>query len=503
MNNILIDKINRKYLTLATLALSLFHLVANGQTETKPERLKDYLKKEKGKYGVWSTHNKNWEIAPEYDKITGVAFTPKEYDQENHVCYKFWKEGTFDLVRRAESKKDRYLMTHTIVIKDINDFTLPFITVDCNYIYYKKNGRWGWAAAEITKLESGFYNSHENIVVDPVSDNPPVLLKAYKPESSSLHEDPVLIIDSAGLKGLYTFSGTRLVSPGPFKNFKEGSYFYITEGNNGLLGYSINGKNVEPLYKDFATKTYGSDKMKKEYVVCYLPDGSFDLRDGTKLLSTAERAELEKIENRKKEEADLINKGLVQLTTSLFSINVYSNWKPYCTVNGNSITIGLNNNTQSVLGNGPLSWVNKEKKKLYGNFSINCETLETTFETLKSDLVDYYARAKATRWDSNKSSYTNPSTVEISKAKTSITPIIEEVTTQSGQKGKTVFYIAEVPGLGNKLNYKLVVPDLSDNKKIKIYTIEFGGESDPSVIMESKDFKAWQDYFKTVLLSVK
>lgn len=466
----------------STLLLPLFffmHHVAFAQKDIALDYIKDNLKKEKGKYGVYNKTTKKWDIEAEYDKATGVEFSNEKV---NHLFFKFWIGNKFDLGIRIDPYKN-FGQAYKIIIKDITDVAVLEPFDDYYYsLSFKRDGKWGCLLSPYKEVSANY-------------DNPPTKIRNQYNE--------YLIVDSAGLKGLYSYIDRMVIPPGNYEGFELGSQFITITGKNGLKGYSLYSEKgtVEPSYVSLKDTVIRIDKKESHFIACLLQNGDYEFRQGTKLI---DKAVLEKSTEDEKEEQSLSKQGLAKITTSLFSINVYQNWQPYCHVSSSgNITISMNDQTQLVLGNGPASWVNKEKKNLYGDFSITCETLEATFETIKSETIEYYGMAAATHWDNSKNDYTNPTPAEIAKAKTTVKPIIENVTTQTGQSGKTLFYMAPVPMEGDKLMYKLIVQDPSQSGKVKVYSIEFSGEADSSVSMEPSEFKSWQDYFKQILLSVR
>lgn len=278
-------------------AFLIFGLSAYALTDVKPERIKKYIKKEKGLYGLWDADNKKWFFEPAYSKITGIAITEKEWDMENRIFFKLWKGETFDLLRVTE--KD-YKDVFEIWIRDVSEIRKPDLEFKYsekdwfNFIYYQKQGKWGWFADKVEVLENGFFRDKENVVIDAKFDSPPIVTSFGKSQFyTTAYNNYILQVDSLANVGLYSLAGYSLVKPGPFSNFKlpesvdyKKEIFISFESVDGKFGYSLNGRTVGPLYSAIPQR-----KTKYYYVApyelyeCVLPSGEREWRKGADLLS--------------------------------------------------------------------------------------------------------------------------------------------------------------------------------------------------------------------------
>lgn len=293
--------------------LLVFSLTVYSQKDSEPDRIKKYIKKEKGKLGLWDKTEKTWLIQPQYTKITGVAFTTNDWDMENRILFKLWKENEFDLLRVTEKNyKDEF----EIWLRDISDIKKPDIefkysTKDWyNFIFYKKNSKWGWFSKKLEVLRGGYYKNEENILFPPSFDTPPAVTDfAIKTFYESSFNNYILQTDSVGNIGLHSLAGFTLVKPGPYKGFKEPEsidyakeIFIITENTNGLIGYVLNGVSVTPAYTSI--KKEKNHLLNLEYYVCSLPNGREDLRNKTTLFTKEDILAMENAEKQKRIDAE-------------------------------------------------------------------------------------------------------------------------------------------------------------------------------------------------------
>lgn len=276
------------------------------QTDIEPSYLidKKYLKKEKGKYGLYNKAENKWIIEPLYDKITSISFTPKQYDFEmgdggktvyfNLMFYKLWKGNTFDLLYVSDDKKNIYNKNFELWVNDVTEIIFPafkpaaaslYNTKDLvNFIYYKKNGKWGWFANE-------FFIA-ENILHAPVFDKPPVARLVCENDFHDYFNNYVIETDTAGLTALYTLKNNLLVPPGKYKNIIiKASDYIITENENGLKGYN----RVAPQFKSVERTVFKSYVTITHFLVT-MPDNTRRvLKEDGKILSDEEVLQESKI----------------------------------------------------------------------------------------------------------------------------------------------------------------------------------------------------------------
>jgi len=199
--------------------------------------------------------------------------------------------------------------------------------------------------------------------------------------------------------------------------------------------------------------------------------------------------------------------GMAEISTSAYKLSIYSNWMPFQQTHGASlVSIDASlKNSPAIFANGPKTWLNSEsgkviKKGISGSMRIEFEDRTSTFEKEKGNLISYFAREKAIRWDNAKSTYTTPTEAEITKAKPLIKILEEPVTMNDGRKGRSLFYCADVPQLGIMLNYIIILPHLKNKDEISYYQLYLGGE--PNASIKPENFKEWNDYFKKVFLTI-
>lgn len=339
------------------LLFSLFFMLnsfAYAQKDTEPARIDNLIKKQKGKYGLWSKELKKWYIEPEYSKITGIAFTDKAYETENRTFFKLWRENTFDLLQVTSNTKT-YMDDYKIWIKDISGVLFPAYNAPAgavydhkdftNFIYYNKNGKWGWYANK--------FFSRENITMPPGFDNPPVAKYAFK---ISFHEDYnnyILETDSAGFKGLYTLLGNQLLKPAQNLNYQVQSPDYIiTKDEKGLLGFNM----VPPQYAriDRIQSTYYTNHWLYLFT---LPDGTKGVRTDESVLTNEDILKEAKVNKAFFEYARLSASAKTVLGNMLIELKEDNT--------GTIKKIG-----DSVVNIGFSSYVNKESYKTY-TFEIN------------------------------------------------------------------------------------------------------------------------------------
>ncbi|MGE3824752.1 MAG: hypothetical protein AB7G44_11035, partial [Bacteroidia bacterium] len=273
-----------KRLFILLFSISGFTINLFSQTDVEPTYLseKKYLKKQKGKYGLYDKAEKKWITEPVYDKITSVAFSPKLYDYEmgdgsrtvyyNLMFYKLWKGDIFDLLYVSDDKKNIYKKNFELWVTDISEVVFPafkpaagspYISKDfVNFIYYKKNGKWGWFVNE--------YYYGENILHAPVFDNIPVARYSYFNSFHEYFHDYIVATDSAGITALYTLRNNQLILPGNYKNIVINDQgFIITENENGLKGYN----RVAPQFKSVERTVFKSYVDRVHFLVI-LPDNT-------------------------------------------------------------------------------------------------------------------------------------------------------------------------------------------------------------------------------------
>jgi hypothetical protein len=327
-------------ITLFSFAICLF-----SQTESEPIRIEKYIKKEKGKYGLWNKDEKKWIISPNYIKITGIVFKINTYRNVDGVFFKLINNNnTYDLLRvNSVNFKNEF----EIWIKNISEIKLPELKDDfssrdwLNFIYYKQEGKWGWFAKKVSVLRWHNFSEETNILYPANFDNPPLLTKYGNRHFYDISfNNHILKVDSANLTGLYSLDGTMLVKPGKYSNFElpesidyKEEIYIVLEGENQLKGYSINGVVVSPAYTSIK-KVRSQILFNLDYYDCILPNGEHELRQKTVLF---EKSYLEKLENdeikrrdesilaakkRKEEEAKKEVEGVIQNSVQLSPFDV-------------------------------------------------------------------------------------------------------------------------------------------------------------------------------------
>jgi hypothetical protein len=290
----------------------------SAQTDVEPKRIKESIKKEKGKYGIWNKTEKKWEVPAEYLKITGVAFSDKEYEVGNRTFFKLWKENTFDLLRVTEKN---YKNVYDIWLKDITAFQLPdkkfeYTSNDWyNFIFYKQNEKWGWFVKRVQVLRRNNFQIEENFKYVAKFDSPPVVTSYGNGYFYSISENNhILQVSAANLTGLYSLAGFELIPPGPYTGFVVPEHldfskeiFIITEGGNQLKGYSLNGAIVPPAYTTIK-KTKSDVLANYEYYDCTLPGGEHEFRIGTGIISKESIETLENAERKRLADAAIAYK---------------------------------------------------------------------------------------------------------------------------------------------------------------------------------------------------
>ena len=279
------------------LMLLQFFSNTNAQSDSEPTKIKDFIKKDKGKYGIWIKDNKEFVIAPEYDKITGVSFTKNATDEINHCFYKCRKGETFDLLFYNEKKKSP--TNFYIIVKNINEFSIPPFLVETNkYGFYRKADKWGWFLTADELKKDGKKVLVENHLQPATFDSEPQILPSHADDFSKVYDKFLVNADSAGMIGLYTLTGQPLIKHGPFFRFKcvenKGINYIEITGQNKMKGYAINNQIVPPQYEFFVLETMNLFPAgSKVLFQCYTPSREVELRDGVKLLSKEEVAALE------------------------------------------------------------------------------------------------------------------------------------------------------------------------------------------------------------------
>lgn len=298
--------------------LMLLSLAGYSQTDTEPKRIKKYIKKEKGKYGLYDNGEKQWLIPPEYDKITGIAFSEEDYEIENNIFYKLWKGNTFDLLRKTENI-NTFKYEFEIWVRDITAIQRPDIKAIreekysskdyYNFMFYEKNGKWGWFVKELSYSK--------NILQDAIFTQVPTITNLGQVYEGA-YNNYVLQVSVENNIGLHTLASYPLVKPGPYKGFKSLETFNFWHniykkdtvvtivGENNLLGYALNGVSVDPAYTSFNRKR--SPLLNLEYFVCTLPNGAEELRNGTVLFTKEELQAMENAENKRRLDFDIAYK---------------------------------------------------------------------------------------------------------------------------------------------------------------------------------------------------
>jgi hypothetical protein len=212
----------------------------------------------------------------------------------NLMFYKLWKGNTFDLLCVSDDKKDIYKKNFEMWVNDVSEVVFPafkptpgslYNTKDLvNFIYYKKNGKWGWFVNE--------YYFGENILHAPVFNNIPVARYSYFNSFHEYFHDYIVATDSAGITALYTLRNNQLILPGNYKNIVINDQdFIITENENGLKGYN----RIPPQFKSVERTIFKSYVNITHFLVT-LPDNTRRvMKEDGKILSDQEILQESKI----------------------------------------------------------------------------------------------------------------------------------------------------------------------------------------------------------------
>ncbi len=275
------------------IAIALAATAAQAQTDGEPASdIKMSLKKKKGKIGLLKGYNDMiWWIEPEYDKVTGMYFSPNS----ELIYSKFWKGNTFDIVKwdKEYYKKDNKPQ-FVVLAKNVTEI-IAFPENSRNIFFaYKSGDKWGCS------FYGSLYGTFYDTDIPPVYSAPPVRLFWDKEYRASFY----LIVQSGNLSGLLTMSGKAIIEPGEYSDFKlEGQksernlygttpdYKFIEiTGKNKLKGYAIPGSILPPVLPQYVsievvTKGYN-------YFICTLPDGKTDIRKNEDIMTEKEIAGL-------------------------------------------------------------------------------------------------------------------------------------------------------------------------------------------------------------------
>lgn len=246
----------------------------SGKEKFKPYLEYHQLKKEKGKYGVWSKIESKWVAEPIYDSVTPVLFYDSIWGvKQNLSMNKFWQNGKFDLLinYRYDDPKDFSISTFKkqvyevkTAIKGIDDF----IVVDKNKselrynivfsIAYKRNNKWGWYA----RLNRG--RKYNDYLGEASFDDIPLITE------STVHGI------SSGMHCLYTLENKELAPCGSFVKKYDTMNLTILENAAGLKGFIGLDQVVLPRYASIEEQNYATSYRIEYLYKCFYPDGTMD-----------------------------------------------------------------------------------------------------------------------------------------------------------------------------------------------------------------------------------
>lgn len=292
---------------------------AMAQTDNEPERIKKYFKKEKGKYGLWDKTQKKWHVTPEYDKITGIALSTKNYDVQNRIFFKLWKGQTFDLVRLTVNTSN-YSDEFEIWVRDVDEIRPSNMYFESssanwyNFVFFRQGSKWGWFSDKLDVLRNGRYAKEENVLFNPRFTTVPIVTTYCSKQFYSISPNNYIIqAGDAQNTGLYSLAGYEVVEPGPYKGFQMPEsidygkdIFITTESKDGLYGYCLNGKTVPAAYKEIRKER--NYVLNLDYYDCVFPDGAHELRKGTEPIAKSEIQAMEDALKTQRAEAEMVQK---------------------------------------------------------------------------------------------------------------------------------------------------------------------------------------------------
>lgn len=271
----------------------------SAQTDTEPTTIKQFIKKEKGKVGI--KDGKTWLVPAKYDKITGIQFGNFEDKSINFYYYKCWIGDKFDILYSNQPETPTSLKIILVDVSSLAYWNFYLHSkkgkVDQEFIYYQKEDKWGWfiRRAEITKVMKKYYV--ENFIQDARFDKTPELQVLSTPDYSE-YNNVNFLVDSAGLKGLFSYDGKQLFKFGTYSRFKWDDQLktIVITGDKDLKGYVFKGEIVEPQYSSIAK----SKNIMADFE-CTTPDGKIEYRIGAKLASNENVASGQRYDKFKKE----------------------------------------------------------------------------------------------------------------------------------------------------------------------------------------------------------
>ena len=337
------------------------------QKEFKPNIGNYYgeqIKKENGKVGLWSKSSKKWMILPEYDEILPVVLSEGNRSVQNFYFNKFVRKGSFDVVQKIPRKTDAYSgrfdymeYQYEVVLREVEDF----VPVN-NYVFYKKNGKWGWLSRSFNSQKKEFDEKSSEVYLQaPVFDDIPLFTniastyyaRGHTPDFLLSHYKInvfMLMADSAGNTGLYDCLGKTIIPPGEYSGFSRINGLVVVEGKNGLIGYVHGDRIIDPKYNHiskqqfkYAEGTYRYHPIEYSLLSCRLPSGEINIREGAELRSPDYITQIEKeIEDAKVKEkeieklavAESAEKAKIELKGL---INYYSGFTFFAGANGMGI----------------------------------------------------------------------------------------------------------------------------------------------------------------------
>jgi hypothetical protein len=184
-----------------------------------------------------------------------------------------------------------------------------------------------------------------------------------------------------------------------------------------------------------------------------------------------------------------------EIKTKTHSLKVYSGWanifgnktEIYPEITTNSSDAIITGRSALIFSDAPAGWVKKTNStdRFRETIRISFEESipETSIAKQKLEFINYAANISGLPKDKVKY-------------------LQEEVVLNDGRKGTLVFhYTNQALGIGYILNCELFVVSPTNSNQVSYY--RFYMEGFESQVLSEKEFPAWKDYFKRILLTVK